>query len=86
MGHMHDRTVDVSALVARRAERGWSIVQLAQQSGVSLSLLAKVHQGRRGLGDVSAVKIARALGCRVEDISTPKPRRTPVAGHTRAAA
>lgn len=70
---MHGRVVDVEALVRLRAQKQLTMAELARRSGVSYSLIKYVHAGDRQFSDVTAHRIARALGCAPEDFSTPKP-------------
>lgn len=71
---MLDRLIDPPRLVAIRANRGMTLKDLARTSGVSYTLLRYVQKGERELSDVTAVKVARALECAVEDFTVPKPR------------
>jgi transcriptional regulator with XRE-family HTH domain len=68
---MHDRTIDIAALIAWRARRGMTMAELSRTSGVSYSLIKYVHAGERQFSDVTAHKIAVALGCTADDFSTP---------------
>lgn len=73
IGHnrtMLDRVIDVARLVELRATRGWTKAELARRSGVSYSMIKYVEAGERQFSDVTAVKIARALGCTPDDFST----------------
>lgn len=73
---MYGRRVDPAMLVRLVAERGWSLAELARQSGVSYSLIRYVKDGVCQFSDVTAHKIATALGCKPEDFSVPDPTRT----------
>lgn len=70
---MHDRVIDVRALIAIRADRGMTMTELARKSGVSYSLIKYVHAGDRQFSDITALRVARALSCSPEAFSTPKP-------------
>jgi DNA-binding Xre family transcriptional regulator len=69
---MLDRTIDVPALVALRADRGMTMAELARTSGVSYNMIKKVHARQVQFSDITALRIARALGCHPNDFSTPK--------------
>jgi transcriptional regulator with XRE-family HTH domain len=53
-----------------REERGLSLNYLARVSEIGQSQLWKVEQGERGLSDDARIRLARALGVRVEEIFT----------------
>lgn len=58
-------------LQAIRLERGLSQSQLSKASGVSCSMIQFYEQGRRDINRAEAYtvyKLARALGCTVEDL------------------
>lgn len=57
----------------RRIAAGIRLVELAEQARVSLTMLKYAESGERQLSDVAAARVARALGCTVEDFSRPKP-------------
>lgn len=69
LGHMDGRTIDNDALDLLRVEAGLTWVKLARLSGVSISLIKYVRKGDRQFSRLSATKIAKVLGCQVEDIS-----------------
>jgi transcriptional regulator with XRE-family HTH domain len=69
---MYDRLVDVPKLVALRARRGWTMAELARQSGVSYSMIKYVHAGEKQFSDVTAIRVADALRCHPDDFSIPK--------------
>lgn len=68
---MFRRRVDVAKLVALRADRGFSKAELARRSGVSYSMIKYVEAGDSQFSDVTATKIAKALGCTIADFSAP---------------
>ena len=68
---MLDRLIDVPALVALRAEREMTMAELARKSGVSYNMIKRVHARQAQFSDITARKIARALGCRPDDFSIP---------------
>jgi transcriptional regulator with XRE-family HTH domain len=67
-----DRQIDVAALDALRADAGLTLLALARLTGISYSMLRKVHTGQRQVSLVSAVRIARALNCHHHDFTWPK--------------
>lgn len=69
---MHDREIDVVAIARRRAELGLTLKQLAALASVSPSTLKYWAHGNREPRELTVAKIARALGCTIEDISTPR--------------
>lgn len=79
IGHtwpMQRRVIDVEALLALRVARDMTMAELARRSGVSYSMIKYVHDGKFQFSDITAGRIADALGCRVEEFSRPK------AGHS----
>lgn len=60
---------DVAKLTALRQAAGLSIRKLAAASTVSDSYLRDVHRHRRHLGPSAAPRVAKALGCKVEDFT-----------------
>ncbi len=70
---MRNRTVDGPLLRDRRIAAGFQIVELARAARVSITMIKYAEVGERQLSDVYASRIARALGCAVEDFSHPKP-------------
>ena len=55
----------------RRTDRGWSISQLARESGLSFGYLAKVERQEAEPSPGAIVKVAMALGCGVEELTFP---------------
>ncbi|GAA1975589.1 helix-turn-helix transcriptional regulator [Microbacterium pumilum] len=58
-------------LVRRRAERGWSQAQLAEQLGVSRQTIVSIERGRFDPSLPLAFHIARLFDCRIEDVFSP---------------
>ena len=61
----------MSRLQELRKSTGLSQPQLAEKSGVSLSMIRDYEQGRRslnGIGIARALPLARALGVSIEDL------------------
>lgn len=73
---MHLRRVDVARLVTLRARRGWSMAELARQSGVSYSMVKYIFAGERQPSDEIAEKIAKALHVQVGAFSVKDPVAT----------
>jgi putative transcriptional regulator len=55
-------------LRAQRAERGWTQAELAERVGVSRKTINTVENGVFIPSTLVALKIARALGCTVEQL------------------
>lgn len=51
-----------------RDEKGWSLVALAERSGLSAPYIFKLENGTRRLSDYHARKLARALGIPTADL------------------
>lgn len=49
-----------------RTERGWTLDQLAERSGVSKSFLWEVEQGRSNMSGEKLVRVANALGASLD--------------------
>lgn len=58
-------------LVSRRAQRGWSQAQLAEQLGVSRQTIVSIERGRFDPSLPLAFHIARLFDCRIEDVFSP---------------
>ena len=54
-----------------RKRLGWTRDQLSEESGVSVSMIAKVEQGRSRPSARTAMRLARALRVEVDDLLTP---------------
>lgn len=52
----------------RRLQAGWTQQALAERAGVTRQTIAGIEAGRYGPGVVVGLRLARALGCRVEDL------------------
>lgn len=81
---MPDRITDRDKVTALRLAKGWSMRELARQSGVSYAYIRYVNAGTYHLGEQTAPKVAAALGCTVDDIThlvDAGPRRHAVARH-----
>lgn len=68
---MYLRRMNVAKLVRLRRKRGWNMTDLAEQSGVSYSMIKYIHWGEKEPSDVIAERIAQALEVEVEDFSDP---------------
>jgi len=66
---MPDLLTDPDKVTARRIALGWSMAELARQAGVSYAHVRKVNAGESSFGELTAPRIAAALGCTVADIS-----------------
>lgn len=55
----------------RRVQRGWSQAELAARSGVSRAAVSAVETDRLVPSVAAALGLAKALGCRVEDLFGP---------------
>lgn len=66
---MPDLFTDPKKVAARRMALGWSMAELARQAGVSYAHVRKVNDGESTFGELTAPRIAAALGCTVADIS-----------------
>jgi transcriptional regulator with XRE-family HTH domain len=56
-----------------RTARGWTLDQLARESGVSASTISRIETGHRRLGLDQLVPLARALGRSVDELVEPAP-------------
>lgn len=52
----------------RRNELNMTVRELAESSGVPLSTISEVETGKREPGVSTAILLARALQCKVEDL------------------
>lgn len=52
-----------------RVKRGWSQEDLAKASGVGLNSIARYETGNVVPGLDNALKLAKALGCSIDDIA-----------------
>ena len=59
---------DRSRLRHWRFENGYSLLELADLSGLSVSMLSRVERGERHLAPHTKVTVARRLGVRVSDL------------------
>ena len=57
-----------TTLPARRRAAGLSLTALAGQIGISRQALSAIESGRSGPSTAVALRLARVLGCRVEDL------------------
>lgn len=64
-------------LAARRAVRGWSQAQLAEQLGVSRQTVISIERGRFDPSLPLAFRIAATFDCRIEDVFAPAPPTPP---------
>ncbi len=65
---------------ALRESRGWTQAHLADLAEVSRPAISAVEQGRITPSVDAAMRIARALGCHVEDVFSPRPVTDPLGG------
>lgn len=65
------------AIVEYRASRGWSQRDLARQTGLRQSFIAKLEKGLRRVDVVELVVISRLLGVSALDLLTVVDRATP---------
>lgn len=63
--------VDGPTVRRLRAERLINRAELSRMSGVSYPFLCDIEKGRKGASDITAHKIARALGIPVEELRPP---------------
>ena len=54
----------------RRSELGWTQDQLAQKAGISKSFLSDLENGKRSVGAINLLDIARALGVSLDFLMT----------------
>lgn len=80
MGHMKDRKgrmkgriTDTVALHQLILEREITLSELSASAGLAYSFVKYVLAGDRQLSDLSAHKVARVLGCSVDDFSARRP-------------
>lgn len=86
MGHyeaMRSHVVDPEALLKLRRERGMSLRQLRDTTGLSWTFVKYVAKGQRNLSDTTALLFSFALGVDVKEFATPAKRTE---GHSHAAA
>lgn len=57
------------ALKVERAKKGWTQDDLARESGVTVNTIARYESGRNMPSLDVAVKMARALGCSVDELA-----------------
>ncbi|MGP4019091.1 helix-turn-helix transcriptional regulator [Saccharopolyspora sp. 5N708] len=55
-----------------RAQRGWSQGELADRVGVSRQTVISIEKGRFDPSLPLAFRIAKAFGCRIEDLFDPE--------------
>jgi cyanate lyase len=72
MGHyeaMRSHVVDPEALLKLRRERGMSLRQLRDATGLSWTFVKYVAKGQRNLSDTTAQLVADALGVDIEEFA-----------------
>ena len=57
------------ALRVERAKKGWSQEDLARESGVAVNTIARYESGRNMPSLNVAAKMARALGCSIDELA-----------------
>ena len=67
-------TIDVPRLIRMQDERGWDRARLAAESGVSVSMIAKIETGERKPSTETLGKICKAFRCRPAALLPPLPR------------
>lgn len=55
-------------LLALRNAKGWSQLQLSHESEVDTGTISKIELGKVSPKVVTAVRLAIALGCRIDDL------------------
>ncbi len=63
------RTRMGNRLKSLRIDKGWDQERLARESGVSLGTVAKFEIGQNGIRFDTAVKLADALGCTLDELA-----------------
>mgnify|MGYP001357043804 CR=1 FL=1 len=58
--------IDAAKVRMARAQKGWTMTELAERAGVSRCTLRKIERGQ-GATYTSLEKVAKAFGKRVED-------------------
>lgn len=70
MGHMKGRITDPAVLRRLILEQEMTLREVSAATGLAYSFIKYVLAGERQLSDLSAHKLARVLGCNVEDFSS----------------
>jgi cyanate lyase len=70
MGHMKGRRTDPAALRGLILEQEMTLREVSVATGLAYSFIKYVIAGERQMSDLSAHKVARVLGCNVDDFST----------------
>ncbi|MDP6933292.1 MAG: substrate-binding domain-containing protein [Myxococcota bacterium] len=70
---MNDPHEFVCGVRARRQQVGWSLTGLARRVGTSRQALTAIEAGRATPSTTVALRLARALDCRVEDLFSLRP-------------
>ncbi len=73
-----DSILSVGSLATIRRDRGWSQEALASRSGVSRAEVSAIETGRVVPSVTVALRLAAALGSRVEDLFVPASGAAPV--------
>jgi molybdate-binding protein/DNA-binding XRE family transcriptional regulator len=66
-----------NSIRALREHRGWTQAQLAEHAQVSRTAVSAIEQGQMSPSVDAAIRLARALGSRVEDVFTPPASQSP---------
>jgi transcriptional regulator with XRE-family HTH domain len=61
-------------LRAARHERGWTLEELAERAGMSVSTLSRLESGRRQASLELLLPVTRLLGIRIDDLLPSEPR------------
>lgn len=65
--------VKLTRLNRRRLEKGWSLADLARESGLSRQALGKLERGVREPQASTIARLADVLDCRPVDLMEPEP-------------
>lgn len=68
---MRNRMIHGPTLVDIQSRCGLTTVELARRAEVSRSMLNDVRAGRHQLSDQAAHRVARVLGCDIDDFTRP---------------
>jgi len=74
-----------SRLKTLRAQRGWSLKQLAERAGVSAGMLSEVERGAKNPTVRLAYEVAQALGCSISELVEESAPSAAAAAHSPAA-
>lgn len=72
---MTDNPIPPNRVKTQRLDRGWSQEELAQRAGISRTAVSAIEIGRVVPAVSAALALASALGCSVEELFAPAPKR-----------